>query len=156
MPVDVFAIRTTAKNPRKNQARTTGSWGPNVERQRTNSPPLGEGDYASPDAGIARWQENEEQGDKEVTARYAEAETFLDPEFPVALVKPRVIESASRARTLRIFDEIGVLPAPRHRRGNRLGGADPLIVGSVVIRHSAFSEKRLSFLIHWWVDKDDF
>ncbi len=148
-PAHVFAIRTAKKNPRKNTAKA--SWRPEVKSQNTESPPLGEGRHVNPNALQVSWQEEVDDGKGGTkVVNYAEAAEFDDPEFPVTMVKPQILEDVSHARALKIFDEIGVLPEPRRH------GADPVVVGRIVLGAGTYSEKAMTFLLSWWVDRKDF
>jgi len=149
-PAHVFAIRTCKKNPRKNTAR--GTWrNPSVKNQNTESPPLGEGRHVDPNALQTTWQDEVDDGKGGTkTVHYAEAVEFDDPEFPVTMVKPQILEDVSHARALKIFDEIGMLPEPRRH------GADPVVVGRIVLQAGTYSERAMTFLLSWWVDRQDF
>lgn len=144
-PVDVFAVRTTQKNPSKRIHK--GRWA-TPDDTKTNSPPLGDGRYLS--NGVM-FQEKEVHSptDKEPDrmVRHVWASDFMDVEFPIALAQASVIEATTTAMKRKIFDELGVLPE-RRRRG------DPMIVGRIVDGHG-YGRKEISFLVSWWIDTRD-
>jgi len=146
-PADVFAIRTSKKEPDPNTDKRTGSW-PQAQSgvQITNSPQIGDGTYVAPQATDEKWREENKKTDGKVEVeRYAQAIEFDDPTFPFTMVKAEILSDTQKAMTLKIFDEIAVVP-PRQRRG------DPIVVGRVVYRDSAYHTKTVSFLISWFLD----
>ena len=48
----------------------------------------------------------------------------------------------------KLFDEIGILPATRRH-------ADPILVGRIKRKESAYNEPSMTFLIAWWIDTRD-
>lgn len=146
---DVFAIRTTAKNPRENQA--TSAWSRNVKDQVTNSPALEEGKYVSPDAvekSITNTITN--QLGKKETQITSWAEEFQAITFPFRLAKPQVLNDTAEALKLGIFDEL--VASPKFRRSKPHG--DPMIMGRIIIREG-YRVKATTFLITWFVDSKD-
>jgi len=150
-PVDIFAIRTTAKNPREN---VTTNWGGTID-QATTSPELGEGRYVNtrPTERTREWKEKNADG-REVTLHNARAVAFQDVDFPFAVAKTRVVEATSRAMALNIFDEVGILPfRPGHHAGDaRLMNADPMVIGKIKMRRNAYAFREISFLVTWFID----
>ena len=144
-PADIFAIRTTSKP--KGSGKTTNSWGsPASDDQKTNSPPMGEGEYVSNRAIDEHWSEQDTNSKgEEITVRHADAVAFDDPLFPFTIVKPEILTDTQKAMALKIFDRVSAVP-PRTRRG------DPIIIGQVVFRDSAYHEKVVSFLVSWFMD----
>lgn len=150
-PVDVFAIRTTKVNPVRGD--THSNW---VEhKQKSNRPPLGEGAYVDsrPTVHDESWTEKNDQG-KDITKHTFWADTFLPVDFPLKLVSPQIMDATARAMALKAFDEFGVLP---NRRAVRRGGknADPMVVGQVVYKAGSPTEKRVTFLVAWWLNESD-
>jgi len=140
-PIDIFAVRTTRPFPKKNCTDGTYRGGLWLVDQETNAPPKGEGDYVGPRADHYTWTSKElNQNDKEITRYHREATKFQLPDFPIKLVQPHILKDTSRAAALKIFDEIGILPA-------RAGTGDPMVVGQ--------TERSMSFIITWWVDLRD-
>jgi len=63
-PIDVFAIRTSRKNPHKNIAHSRSPWDLRIQEQKTDSPPLGEGRFVDPTTLDETWKT--EQGRRDV------------------------------------------------------------------------------------------
>lgn len=147
---DVFAIRTTAKNPRKNM--TQSDWG-QPKDQVTNSPPLGEGKYKSPEANIhsKTFVKSHEPGKNPVYGTSRWAEDFRDIDFPFRLAKPQILEDTAKAMELGIFDDI--IASPKTRISRRVKG-DPMIMGRILLTRGNYV-KAVTFLITWFVDTDD-
>ncbi len=147
---DVFAIRTTAKSPRKNLTQT--DWG-QPKDQETNSPPLGEGVYRSPEAKVAQttFVKSHEPGKNPVYGTTRWAEEYRDIDFPFRLAKPQILEDTAKAMELGIFDDI--IASPKTRISRRVKG-DPMIMGRILLNRGN-SVKAVTFLITWFVDTDD-
>lgn len=145
---DVFAIRTTAKNPRQNVTRIRWS----VEDQKTNSPPLGEGKYVSPVATEASEQVvlKHEKDKAPVYGTERWAEEFRDIDFPFRMAKPQILEDTAKAMELGIFDDI--IAAPKTRQSRVRG--DPMIMGRILTRRG-WQTRAITFLITWFVDTED-
>jgi hypothetical protein len=150
-PAQVFAIRTKKLKPKKN-ARTQTGWHPEVQVQRTDSSPAGEGEYVSPQANeTERHKEVVDSDGRSRTQITAWATTFREPDFPMKRVKPQILDATGTAMALKIFDEIGVLPARRTAHRAR----DPIVTGRIVRREGPYTEIGISFLIYWWIDTRD-
>lgn len=146
---DVFAVRTTAKNPRQNIA--TSAWSRNVKDQVTNSPALHEGKYVSPDAVENSVSDTITKPDgKKETQITSWAEDFQAITFPFRLAKPQVLKDTADALKLGIFDEF--IASPKFRRSKVRG--DPMIMGRIIIREG-YHVKAVTFLITWFVDSKD-
>ena len=88
---------------------------------------------------------------KDVERHAYEAVDYDDPDFPVVLVKPVVLDATRRAMALRIFDRIGVVTGRKQ---------DPIVVGEIIdprtnLRWSHRSQRRVTFFIAWWLNPDD-
>lgn len=146
MDVEVFALRTTAKNPRQN--RISGRWNPAPKNQLTNSPPSGEGQYVSPNRGYFEQNQHEEtrkDGTKDtITTKWWEG--FAEPDFPFTMAKPQILEATAEAMKKKIFDEMGVLPRTR--------GGDPMVIGRITYREG-YNRKSINFLVAWFLDSGD-
>lgn len=153
MPMDVFAIRTTAKNPRKNRRTSRGVMAttPWLPAQETNNPPLGEGRFVSPQAGVDVVQSEELAKDgKMVTTVEAWADEFKENiDFPFKLARPMVLEATAKALSEKFFDELGA--APSKNRGRR---GDPMVIGHIFVKHG-WTTKGISFLVSWFIDSKD-
>lgn len=146
---DVFAVRTTAKNPRQNQ--TTGTWNRGTKDQVTNSPPLKEGRYVSPDAVENSISDTltKPDGRKEPQITVW-AEEFRDVAFPFRMAKPQILEDTAQAMKLGIFDEM--IASPKFRQSKPRG--DPMIMGRIIIKEG-YHTKAVTFLVTWFVDTND-
>lgn len=151
-PIDVFAIRTEKKRPRKNES-TTSLW--RVDVQRTESPPLGKGRFvdASAEVETETWTEPNKEG-KQVEKHRHRSVAFQNVSFPFVLARPEVMNATATALAQKLFDEIGMLPG-RPGNVNRISSrGDPMIIGRVITRRGN-QEKSISFLISWFVDTRD-
>ena len=154
-PMDVFAIRTTRKNPSHNS--TGQQWG-NPADQETTAPPLGEGKTVDSQGAIATVTDmvlpypNAKEKQLQVINRYAD--DFKEIDFPFDLAKPRILDACGQAIAEKCFDELGVLPARPNRGPAAVSqNADPMIIGRIRLRDS--QPKSLSFLIAWFIDTKD-
>ena len=146
MDVEVFALRTTAKNPRQN--RTSSRWQPTPKDQVTNSPPTGDGKYVSPNRGVfddTQHEETKKDGTKDIV-KTRWWEDFAEPDFPFTFAKPEILEATAQAMKKKIFDEMGVLPRTR--------GADPMVIGRITYREG-YNRKSINFLVAWFMATDD-
>ena len=152
MPIDVFAIRTEKNLPRRDP--TSHGWG--RRNQTSEAPALGHGEYrdATPLVQSEEWKTKNAEG-KEITKREFWNDDFQDVDFPIKAVKPRIIDETARALTMKIFDELGVLPDRRVFRRAKHG--DPMVIGQIVYRPtgSPHRERRVSFLLAWWIGQQD-
>lgn len=141
-PIDVFAIRTTRELPK--EGATSNRWDSHI--QRSELPALGEGEYVSdrPTQSEESWTEKDKEGHDITKWRFTASE-FRDVDFPIRAVKPQIMDEVGKAMALRVFDEIGILPA-------RKAKSDPMVVGQIVFRKGG-NERRLSFLITWWLSE---
>lgn len=143
MDAQVFAIRTTRKNPTGRE--TSKGYVPTLADQETNRPPLGAGANVS-NRSFAEYEQHEltDKDQKPYTLHVVRA-TEWDPEidFPFALAKPQILEMTTRAMALKVFDDMGVLP----NRAN----TDPVVVGRIILREG-YQTKRINFLVCWFLD----
>jgi hypothetical protein len=143
MDVQLFAVRTTRKNPKRNDHY--GNWG-TPKDQESSRPPAGEGRYVD----VQAFTDSKDQLVKHDVGKNPEYRrqtwaTEFDEEvdFPFKMAKPSVLNAAAAAMGLKVFDEIGILPRTR--------GADPMIVGRVTYKEG-YNTKRINFLIAWFID----
>lgn len=150
---DVFAVRTTKKNPSKNLTsspeRSGNRW---PDDQKTDSPPVGEGKYVSPDAVLdsEKILTKHEPGKNPEYSIERWAEEFKDVDFPFKLAKTQVLEDTAQAMKLGIFDEMIATPAFRRSRPK----GDPMVMGRIIHR-SGYQTKAVTFLVTWFVDSKD-
>lgn len=141
-PIDIFAIRTLRETPK--EGGTFNRWDDHV--QHSELPSLGEGQYFSdrPTQLQESFPETDQEG-REITKTYFTAGEFQDVDFPIRTVKPQIMDEVGKAMALKVFDEIGILPARRQK-------SDPMVIGQIVFRANG-NERRLSFLITWWLSE---
>lgn len=144
-PIDVFAIRTKRLSP---VAEDTPNW--STHRQSSESPPAGEGVTVSaiPSVDTEVRDDTNYKGEA-IKRRFSWATAFRDVQFPLAAVKPMVLDDAGRAMAAGIFDEIGISPQGIIRSPKR---HDPMVIGQVIYRPK---NKVVSFLISWWMTNSD-
>lgn len=144
-PIDVFAIRTEHAEP---QNECISTWRSSRRVQGSEFPPFGDGEYVSENATTDQRMvdKTNRQGEAVKEWEYYAGE-FQSVTFPIKAVKPQVLDDVGRAMALKIFDEIGILPARRLK-------VDPMVVGQIAIKKGTYDERRLSFLITWWLSEE--
>jgi hypothetical protein len=144
MDLDVFAMRTTRKNPTKKGSNS--KW--QNRDQATIANKMGEGRYVdpTPSEAVEVYKEKNKEGQL-VKKGYYYADEFKDVMHPFQLAKPQVLDATGRAMALKIFDDIGIVPRRR--------GGDPMVIGRVIHREG-YNDHAISFLITWFVDTRDF
>ena len=133
-PIDIFAIRTKRNNP----ARKDSGYQFDRHLQSAQLLPVGEGRYVSDEPTQASYGDVTDDG-KQVTRYYAD--NFRDVDFPFKLARAEIREATDKALELKLFDQLGVLPA-RH-------GADPIVCGQIL---SPGNRDPITFFIAWWID----
>jgi hypothetical protein len=142
-PLDIFAIRTNRQNP--SGKPTDAKW--NDFPQKAQALPVGEGRFVSATPTKESYDEertNKDGSKRDVTVYYPEA-LEEEIEIPMSLVKPEIMRAVDVARAQRIFDSIGVSTDQR---------GDPIVCGQIH-ESSAWSSKRLTFFLVWYVDLND-
>ncbi len=146
-PINVFAIRTTREEP-TGTCEASSRYGLSDLGQAPSLAPVGEGKNVSP------WpitetdntgRRNPDTG-KEEDRFYRYATEFKDVAFPVAIVKPQIIEATGEALKKLLFDEVGIV------RDSAKG--DPIIIGRIRERGVRGGGKEVSFFVAWWLDLD--
>lgn len=149
-PVTLFGIRTDKPQPKRMWATLERSAQKNYE-QEAKELPAGEGQYQNPqpivEAVSGGFKEKNQYG-TEVTKYSFGAIGWDDMEFPANMARLHVMEAATRAMELKIFDEVGMLPANYKRN------PDPILIGRLIDpRPRGYGPKsRVSFMIAWHVD----
>jgi hypothetical protein len=150
-PIDVFAIRTAREYPVGKYVENSSVGWDNTDlgKQGTDRPALGEGEYHSDHAVVRQEKHTRVHDDKgqPLTRFNRWLDGFQEVDFPVKFVRPSIVNETSRALSLKIFDEIGILPERRQK-------SDPMIIGQIVYKRG-WQEKRVSFLITWWLRESD-
>lgn len=149
-PVAMFAIRTDSRKPVSGYAYLVSHRGKNFQ-QEAKILEQGEGEYKSPNPVIREdtnnvIEEKRSWGMEKLHAVWADA--WDDLEFPANMARLHVMTAATRAMAMKIFDEIGFLPADSKRN------PDPMLIGRLIDpRTPGYGQrKRVSFLIAWHVD----
>lgn len=154
MPMDVFAIRrkTAPQKSRTNTYDKEQTWGhhDNLQPIEPSVLPVRVGDYENPQLVEKYRTGTYADGGKDKVFYQTTSDGFRDEiDFPFALAKPEVLTATQQALALKIFDEIGVMPARREKR------SDPMVIGR--IRNPSRKHDRdrdVSFLIAWFLDTD--
>lgn len=141
-PVDVVAVRTSKDMPTGGEV--TSGWRPTIT-EKAEKLPEGVGEYVDSNVKVTHGYEYEDKSSSGtlVKKHWWEASEFRDVALPVKFMKPRVLEATQHAMAMKIFDEIGVLPARRK--------SDPLVVGRIL----GPKGKSMTFLIAWFIDTKD-
>lgn len=148
--VDLFAVRTKRRAPDCNRTEQS-DWGRDQGSRDIPAQALiqGEGEYVGDRAAV--WSQTllveKEQHDKSkklVPRKFFYSKEFDDVEFPFEMRRPQIMRVTGEAMALKVFDEMGLLPARRGR-----GGSDPIIVGRIIHPRT---KQRVSFLISWHID----
>lgn len=135
-----FAIRVKRKNAMKRTDTSNWAGGVTIPEQKTDSPPLGEGRWVSPQSEGGYWEEKREKDGKMVPLYLADSTDFTEVAFPLMAAKPELMNATAEAMVHKMFDKIVVSPGLR--------GKDPLILGVV----NGPGTKEQAFLIAWYLD----
>lgn len=155
MPCHVFAVRTLRHVPGNAQDSNRRT----IEFQRSESPPAGEGKFVDEIATtVVAYTEKVGTAPHQYDRDYFEAMAYQEIDFPVSICNPRVMDATGKAMALKLFDEIAVIDDSVSESGVRAASrrsrkGDPLVIG--IVRHpgrSSYHDKRVTFLISWFVD----
>jgi len=146
--VDIVAIRTIRDEPLYESMRREGSYN-KLSRSDLRNDPAGEhaagvGHYVSALPTGRTWMTHEKKEGKDIDVSHVETMDYTDPEFPVTVATPVIIEAVGQAMKGKIFDEIAVCPSSGR-------GSDPIVIGRVCMKQG-YNWKRINFLIGWCVD----
>jgi hypothetical protein len=157
LPIQILAVRTNRKRPSKQTTRSDYG-NPEAHLADVTPPglPAGEGRYVDNKVDFTRWSttKKDERGNDHIT-NHARAAGFDEEfDFPMRLVKPQVLDDTGRALALKIFDEIGILPATNTgARASAMATSDPVVVGRIIRKTGPYNKRQvLTFLISWWID----
>lgn len=147
-PVEVMAVRVDRAKPMP----VTHGYA-NINLTDTGRGELllpGEGRYVSDKVAVRdRSYQAPDRDNPQKTHRVPlyEAAEYEDPDFPVKLIKPMVLDATQRAMALRLFDRIGVVTGRKQ---------DPVVVGQILDpRSTKYNVRLVSFFIAWWLNPDD-
>lgn len=141
-PVQLFAIRTAKKGPK--YAISESKWNTDF-KQSSQALPIGEGKYQNPFPlhDSTTWLEPTAANPKATRTQYYPTE-WDELDFPVSMAKPQIMEAATRAMALGVFDQLGILPAARKE--------DPIIVAQIKDPRDKWGNKVVTFMIAWHLD----
>jgi len=142
-PVTLFAIRTDRKKPAR--IIRTESYVPNLS-QDARTLPVGKGEYKNPVPTLRQSEQFKDQHGR--TVRNYWADKWDELEFPANMAKLHIMEATTKAMQLKVFDELGMLPADRQRH------PDPILVGHIIDpRPVGYGPpKYITFMIAWHLD----
>ncbi len=148
-PITAFAIRTDKNKPLKMMT----TWYSKSHTQEPSEIPAGEGDYKNPFPVVSQRTTAQATATTGEKCQYW-AREWKDMEFPLSMSKPRIMEAATRAMALKIFDDIGILPGYAPNEGTRAPRGDPLIIARLMVpkQYSAENRRWVSFIIAWHLD----
>lgn len=151
-PIDVFAIRTDKARP----ARKDSTHHDNHD-QSARILSAGEGRYVDPKPFRSSYTDQEMRtvnhttGEKKlVPVKYYYADEFRDADFPFKLARAEIKDSSLRAMSLKVFDQLGVLPRTRK--------PDPIVCGKILFpkqlpyNSRPENQEGLTFFVTWWLD----
>ena len=142
-PVTLFAIRTDRKKPAA-MAKIGQKWVPNLT-QEAKMLPQGKGEYQNP---VPIVRQSPERTEGSGTVRDYWADSWDEMEFPMNMAKLHIMEATTRAMELKVFDELGMLPADHKRH------PDPILVGHIIDpRPVGYGPRKyVTFMIAWHLD----
>lgn len=148
-PVGMFAVRKEGSPDRRYLGYVKVGYSRPKHEQIPDNLPEGEGEYQNPYPYVYDFGRTKDEHGNEIVATAPNAWKELD--FPVAMAKPEIMEAADRAMALKIFDQLGILPAEVIRTGRAT--RDPIIVGQLVDpRSTTYNKKVVTFMIAWHLD----
>lgn len=134
-PIQMFAIRTNKQRP----LRVFSTRRFDNRTQEAMELPETIGEYKNPVAIQYEITQNLSEG-KTLTQYWNEK--WDDIDFPITMAKPEIMEATSHAMGLKVFDRIGIMPSIKRKE-------DPVIIGQIISKTNAYSEKIVSFMIAW-------
>ncbi len=140
-PIQMFAIRTCRKKVKEGWTRSKFD----DHQQKCVIMSIGEGDYKNPFPYIGQ-RDGQWKDGQEIQSPASWATSWDKMEFPITMAKPRIMEATNRAMALKIFDQIGIMPATKKE--------DPVIIGQVMQQYGNIT-KTVSFMIAWHLNTND-
>lgn len=145
-PVSMFATR------KEEGAKLTGCYRVRAGQmipdfvQGPDELPAGEGEYKNPQPIVTQSQPFKVTGDNIYEYVHAYPASWDEMEFPITMAKPEIMQATDRAMALKVFDEIGILPAETKAQARAKG--DPIIVGRL---HDPRG-RVVTFMLAWHLD----
>jgi len=135
-PIQMFAIRTDKEKPKGHSWSYWGDF-----EQEAKELPIGQAEYKNPFPCIERINSVYDNVTKEeITKAESYPLWWENLEFPITMAKPIIMQATTRAMALKIFDQIGIMPAYKKE--------DPVIIGQI-INKNGYTTKTVSFMIAW-------
>jgi len=152
-PIEIMAVRVDRDAPPA-MAVNNLNYAAVPSRISAASPqllPPGQGRYVDDTQFFEHTPYTVQKDGKAVERHAYEATGYDDPDFPVVLVKPVILDATRRAMALRIFDRIGVVTGRKQ---------DPLVVGEIIdpranLQWRQQEQRRVTFFIAWWLNPED-
>lgn len=145
-PVEMFAMRTEEGTNVRGYARIRAGWNIPLFQQESPALPHGEGEYKNPFPHVGQSEPFKVTPSDSYDYVRAQPTGWDELEFPLVMAKPEIMEATDRAMALKIFDEIGILPAETKSQTRAKG--DPIIVGRLLDPRG----RVVSFMIAWHLD----
>ncbi len=138
-PIDIFTIRTDRRRPK--EKRSTNYWDRHSQEARLL--PAGAGRYVARDPVVFQTKfpaigTGPNEGER--TEHFAKE--FREVGFPFGLAKPQVMEATAAAMALKVFDQLGALPA--------VAKSDPIICGQILKPDA--HRTPVTFFVAWWLE----
>lgn len=153
-PITAFAVRTDRKRPLK---LSTTQWRASHE-QKAESLPAGEGEYKNPFPPIYERVIRQRTATESEVKEYFCQQEWTDLEFPVSMSKPKIMEAATRAMALQIFDDLGILPGYAPHDGTKPPKGDPMIIARIFDPRPLprwQTRRFVSFIVGWHLNTKD-
>lgn len=143
-PLDIFMIRVQRDLPKKKRSSYVGGI-----MQVSDSPQAGDGRYVDVEPFYEHRYvtRTDSRGEEHTQDLYIPTQFDEEIRFPFSLTKPGIIKSVNEAKKLHVFDEIGVLP--------QQAKSDPIIAGQIIDPRDVYHNRRITFLIVWFLDVRD-
>jgi hypothetical protein len=140
-PIDVFAVRV--QRAKQRQATAQYEYARDYKTAKAELLPAGDGRYVDETLFTSdeSFDEKLADGKTKRVGRYVSGD-YDAVDFPLAAVKPVVLQATQRAMALRIFDEMGTV--------TNTGGRDPIVVGRLLDPRG--NGRCVTFFIAWWLD----
>lgn len=141
-PVTTLAVRVKREKP----THETTTWRHSGIAAKAQLLPAGDGRYVD-ESVLLRDESYDVEGKdgKQEHKTLRVADSFDEPDFPFAMVKPAVLAAAQKAMALKVFDEIGMV--------RNTSGRDPIIVGRLLDPRG--NGRCTTFFVAWWLNTAD-
>jgi hypothetical protein len=150
-PAEILAVRVEKGS---GPGYKTGSYPTQINETKPDLRlPPGEGKYV--DEMLPTYDSSYTGPDNKVVKRVSRHGHYNHtPDFPMALVKPIILDATRRAMAFRVFDRIGLAHGGSDMSKARRK-SDPLVVGQILDPADQYRQKRVTFFVAWWVRVED-